>query len=82
MKVQKKLNLVLQYTQCIDIWLSDKGEYKILEDYENYVKSMLIEKKYNQIKTLSEWLSETNLELFCEYDQYINNTNQEKLFFK
>ncbi|MCK9416323.1 hypothetical protein M0Q97_06665 [Candidatus Dojkabacteria bacterium] len=71
MKKSENINRVLQYTQCLDIWLVDKGEHKILEEYDDYVKSIIIEKHYNQIKTLSEWLSDTNSKLFSEYDQYM-----------
>lgn len=79
MKTQNDLNQVLQYTQCIDLWLADKGEHKILEEYEDYVKNMINEKKLDYIKTLSEWLSDTNSELFSEYDQYMEKIIREKL---
>jgi hypothetical protein len=70
-KSENDLNQILQYTQCIDLWLADKGEYKILKDYDNYVKNMISENDLDNIKTLSDWVSDTNSELFSEYDQYI-----------
>lgn len=70
-KSENDLNQVLRYTQCIDLWLSNKGEYDTLTAYDNYVKSMIREKNLDQIKTLSEWLSDTNIDLFNEYDQYV-----------
>lgn len=70
---KSKKHNVLKYTKCIDIWLADKGEYKTLEEYDNYVKNMIREKNLNHIKTLSDWLIDTNIELFSEYDSYVEN---------
>jgi hypothetical protein len=70
-KSENDLNQVLRYTKCIDLWLSDRGEYEMLTAYDNYVKSMISENNLDQIKTLSDWLSDINIDLFNEYDQYV-----------
>lgn len=70
-KLENDINQILQYTQCIDLWLADKGKYELLKEYDNYVKNMIRENNLDNIKTLSDWVSDTNSELFSEYDQYI-----------
>jgi hypothetical protein len=46
------------------------GKFETLMEYESYVKSM-IKDGLKDFKTLSEWLSETNYELFAEYNKCI-----------
>lgn len=64
------LNQLLKYTQCVNIWLFNMGKFETLMEYESYVKSM-IKDGLKDFKTLSEWLSETNYELFAEYNNCI-----------
>lgn len=69
---RNNLNEVLKYTQCVDIWLFNKGEFKILKEYDSFIK-VIIKNGSNELKTLSEWLSETNIELFMEYNKCIES---------
>lgn len=77
--LENDINQVLRYTQCVDIWLFDRGEHEILSEYENYVKFLITENNLDQIKTLSEWLSSTNIELFAEYDSYVESSIKEHI---
>ena len=68
-----ELEQVLNNTDCLNLWLSYHEKYEFLIEYDSYVKDKIRKNELKDILTITEWLIKKDINLFNEYDQYLEN---------